>query len=404
MKKVLLALVALLLLGMAQETMAQQKKKAPIRRTTTARTTTAKVSKPIVKTIAAYKTNVRGLDIGITTGDIAIDNKYIYYVEAGENNSVIGINQETGLVETIIPGIAGIYEGARPEIRRVSVSSGKLFLRTYTRKDGRKFWLYDGKSLETSQQLPTWRAILKMTQNRALICSTKDQVELWDTQNMKKIVSFDFNFWYSIGMPSLNSYLDTDKDNPALAIASDDAIWSIKNEYPDGDVIRRLDKNGHKSTFQINKEDYVINNALNNNFSYIFYKGDFLYACKERRVYRMNMLSPGKWEEYAKIPANENKTFEVAVPDSKGNLFTWGKTSFDYNIEYYKANNLNTPTALGSYNLPTGLDNLTKIWLSNCRVWSDNNDNFVIYVGKVIYIYNPNGVVGYTKNIGKVME
>ena len=104
---------------------------AQVRRKTT---TTARKSSPstrvkktvtkkdVVKTIACYETKAKS---------IAMGNKYIYYLEPGENNAVIGINRETGEKETIIPGIAGIYEGARPRIYKVFARGNRLFFYIY---------------------------------------------------------------------------------------------------------------------------------------------------------------------------------------------------------------------------------------------------------------------------------
>ena len=67
----------------------------------------SKATSQPVKKIAIYsKTYSKG-------GSIFVGKKKIYYVEVeNKNNAVKSIDCQTGAVETVIPGIAGIYEGA----------------------------------------------------------------------------------------------------------------------------------------------------------------------------------------------------------------------------------------------------------------------------------------------------
>ncbi len=370
---------------------------AQVRRktTTTTKKATTSVStqkpvskKPIVNTIACYETKAKS---------IAVGNKYIYYLEPGENNSVISINRETGEKETVIAGIAGIYEGARPRIYKIFASGDKLFFYIYTKDDFDKVYLYNGKSVESSQRLESWGRIIKTTSNRAIIVSTNYQYELWDTENLKVITNYGGKK-YENGkdMPAWE-----DRD-PLFIIASDDAIWrESKSE------VVRIEKDGKRTRYGLEKEAYMAANNLKG-FGHMSQNGDSLYVSSGRRVYRMNMLSPGQWEEYAKIPVNENKAFVRSYADSKGNFMTRGNGSYNYNIEYYRADALDAPKALGSSNFPSGLDvwDRTAIWWTLCpQIMVDDRDNFLfLNDAGVLYIYNPNGVNGYKKAVGTVIK
>ena len=117
------------------------------------------------------------------------------------------------------------------------------------------------------------------------------------------------------------------------------------------------------------------------------------------------MLSPGKWEEYAKTPPTINNRFEWFCPDSKGNLYTQGVSTGDYNTQYWKVGEFDSPKSLGR-DLMTGLTKwgYTKIWLTLHKNVTDKDGNLISVGDKEFWIYNPNGVIGYTKAVGKVIE
>ena len=143
------------------EVCAQTRRKST---TTTKKSATTATTKTVaksntIKTIACFTgTNVKSYAIG---------NKYIYYVENNNNNAIIGINRQTGERETIVPGIAGIYEGARMRIQEVHASGDKLFLIAIDRKKEYHVYLYDGKSFETSTYLKDWGYIIKCSNKAA---------------------------------------------------------------------------------------------------------------------------------------------------------------------------------------------------------------------------------------------
>ncbi len=55
-----------------------------------------------------------------------VGKEYIYFVEANKNNALRSINRKTGEVGTVIPGIANVYEDARPRIDGVHECGGRL--------------------------------------------------------------------------------------------------------------------------------------------------------------------------------------------------------------------------------------------------------------------------------------
>jgi hypothetical protein len=387
----------LLALLTVTEVCAQTRRKTTTttRKATTTTTTTAKTAAKsnVIKTIACYT--------GAEVKSYAIGNKYIYYVENNNNNAIIGINRQTGERETIIPGIAGIYEGARMRIQEVHASGDKLFLIAIDRKKEYHVYLYDGKSFESSTYLKDWGYIIKCSNKAAFIIDQAETFELWDTETMKKIANYGklqiLSPWY---------------DNPNVYIASDNAVWytgSNRNTIR-GSKLNRLETNGKVTNYDLSKESYLVQNDYNSVFGQIFQSGDTIYAPYSRRVYRMNMLSPGKWEEYAKIPVNEYKTFDRVWVDSKGNFLTKGESYADYNIEYYRADALDSPKAMGKSAFKTGFPYDLSTWghqeiypsLYLIRV--DDKDNFILRGDATIYIYNPNGIVGYTKAIGKIIK
>lgn len=61
-------------------------------------------------------------------------------------------------------------------------------------------------------------------------------------------------------------------------------------------------------------------------------------------------------------------------------------------------------SALGAQ-ISTGIGD-GKIWMNLCKVNADNDGNFVLLSedGMAIYLYNPNGLVGYNKARGTVIK
>ena len=144
-----------------------------------------------------------------------------------------------------------------------------------------------------------------------------------------------------------------------------------------------------------------------NEINHVAKKGDSLYVSAKRRIYLMNMLQPGKWVEYAKVPLTEDNYFKTFVPDSKGNLLTSGDSFYNKSnscIEYYAVGAFDTPKPMGNY-IKTGLTEWGYTEISVEGAMTDDSDNFLKLEDSCrLYIYNPNGVKGYAKARGKIVK
>ena len=117
------------------------------------------------------------------------------------------------------------------------------------------------------------------------------------------------------------------------------------------------------------------------------------------------MAAPTGWEEYAKIPPTENKNFSNFAVDNQGNIFTCGfMCSEPYNYEYYAAGHFDSPVPLGR-KLSTGISSWATADIETDNFGSDG-DNFIALdsYGPTLFIYNPNGLVGYTEAKDKVIK
>jgi hypothetical protein len=147
------------------------------------------VAKPVVKVnkncaIYSWEKDVRS---------VQVTKDYIYYVEGNENNAVMAIDRKTGDLKTIIPGIAGIYEGARPRIYSIKVCGERLFFQLVASGiswDCGGVYLYDGKSVETSASLfPSKRGQMYVGSDNYLLaydCDTENMT-IWDVKRLKVV-------------------------------------------------------------------------------------------------------------------------------------------------------------------------------------------------------------------------
>lgn len=375
MKKVFLFALAIMLSCVSSYS---QTRRVPTRKASSA----TAVKKPQIVTTAKYE---------LAAKYVHISDDVIYYIEKGDNNAVMAINRQSGEVTTVIPGIAGVYEGARQRIYSVRTCAGKL-LYVY---DKGKVYVYDGKSVETSKFIPNSYDFCMVGRHHALLetDSGVDQLWLWDIENMKVIAKF----------PRLRSF-DHDFDYKPVAIDDAGNIWA---RY--GFEFLRITPSGTKTLYDLSTASYVKNEREQHrrvNNDVVKQKGNYLYVAYGRRIYRINMLAPTGWEEYAKIPPTEDKMFDSYAVDLQGNILTCGNgmSSKSNNSEYYAIGAFNTPKALGDQ-IPTGIGN-GKIWMNLCKTSADNDGNFVLMSedGMAIYLYNPNGLVGYNKARGTIIK
>lgn len=393
MKKTVLLLIALLTLGTAQESMAQQRWKT----TTATRTTnrpktniTTKAPTPIVRTIAKY-------DVGASW--LTQSKKLLLFLEFSSNNAVMYIDKNTGTIGTLIPGIDKVYEDVRPAFMRITCSGEKLFIVT---KDKGEIYLYDGKSFETSVKMVNWSNILCVGDNFMAVENKQGVWEVWDTAEMKRVVSFPHGLpesvptyhFSAIGPDGSMWFTNTDKSNLRLVRVQTDGKISYHSLANQTYLKRNLiDKDDYW-----NDENMIVKNC-----------GNYIYFAYLRRIYRLNMLNPETWEEYVKIPADQAHDIKWYRPDSNGNILLQGDCFSDnkeYNTEFFRAGSYDNPQQLG-HRLKTGLRSgysEETLNLAYAGALVDENNNFIILDNNRIYVYNPNNVIGYSSAIGKTIE
>ena len=261
-------------------------------------------------------------------------------------------------------------------------------------------YVFDGKSVETSASLfPSKRGQMYVGSDNYLLaydCDTENMT-IWDVKRLK-VVKQARRYNYSYDLDGTIP----DKQNQGFMI-SDGTIWSSSSEGA-----KRCPVTGKVSYYNINKETYVVQEAQRGTYlriNKIQQAGDYLYASCKRRIYRMNMLSPGKWEEYAKMPANINNTFDWFCADAQGNLLTRGDSHENNNTLYWKVGSFDSPQPIGR-DIETGFTEwgYTRIWENLNTNFMDADGNLVSHSGSSIYIYNPNGVVGYTNTVGRIVK
>ena len=314
---------------------------------------------------------------------VLITEKYIYYIENTPNNAVIGIDRATGAKMTIIPGIAGIYEGARERFTSIKGNDQLLYLKTSS-----MLWAYIPGQEKPWANLGEYVEVESISPNCMYVLFRKrdESYALYSFAAEKEILKFNSSFL----MPS------------QVFIASNGSIWHEGGNNLGHIGVKRIDTKGQIKFYDMWDYDYIVWARKNGgaNFTQLKQKGDSLYIACGRRIYQVDMLSDGVIEEYAKVPPTENNSFYRFGIDSKGNILSKG----DYST-WYQAGRFDTPINLGK-NVPTGLRtfDFTEIWLDLCGIRTDVDDNFIIcdYNGGKLYVYNPNGVKGFTQTRGKV--
>lgn len=117
------------------------------------------------------------------------------------------------------------------------------------------------------------------------------------------------------------------------------------------------------------------------------------------------LISYEENKEYAKMPPTINNTFDWFCADANGNLLTRGDSNDNNNTLYWKVGSFDSPQPIGR-DIETGFTDwgYTKIWENLNNNFMDADGNFISHKGSNIYIYNPNGVVGYTNVVGKIVK
>ncbi len=391
MKKTLILMTAMLLFGSVQQADAQ-KRKTTTRRTTTTHKTTVRRTTTLQKPAAPVQKFIKEVafyDVKAKSGCIAVDKDYLYYVENSNNNAVIGIDRKTGELKTIINGIANVYEGRRPYINGIAMAGGRMMLK-YDQSNP-YIWKITGDNNKWITK--EWERVEATNEKYAVIVLQSEDKELWDMEAMK-----------FIARPGLPLGMET-----RYIIDSNGCVWwKVSGSYSARDfgVNCFNPGTGKKVFYSLSKESYVASEGIYS-INWIRQSGDSLYVACKRRIYRMNMLQPGKWEEYAKVPPTVGNVFERFWVTSKGNLLTYSDTNSQRNVEFYRVGSFDNPQVLGRKAIETGMNQFgyDEIWPSHNVVLVDADDNFIVLdSGGTINIYNPDGVVGYEKARGRIIK
>lgn len=322
-----------------------------------------------------------------------VGKEYIYFVEMNKNNALRSINRKTGEVSTVIPGISNVYEDARPRIDGVHECAGKLL---FTLEKG-GVYVWDGKSVETSTKInDSWD--FKATNDKYALLETHvndvTNFALWDIEQMQQVAVFKREVFHQ---------------RDEVFIGSDGTIWIYERDVNvEGDFgVTKVTLDGKSTFIDVSQDEYIVKNRKQPNFErgkFAEYGGYLYFPCT-RRVYRIKMEGTPEWEVFVKTPATQSRPFSswIAV-NSKGDMLTFLRP-FPYQAQYWKADEFETPQDIGKM-IPTGLTQRYYEGIENSSfVYVDEHDNLIIVEGNSkIFIYNPNGVVGFEKAKGTVVK
>lgn len=349
---------------------------------------------------------------------MALADSVIYILESDESNAVLAIDNQTGRVSTVIPGIKGIYEGARPRIHNIWYADGKLIL--LTRKRGNEVGtftysmrIWDGQSVTTSKSFAAAMDIVAHNGKYVLYyieVPDKDDASwttnyyvLYDLEAMKGIIRFPVEKGFG-----MMEHCQMDANGTCWGV-NNGSVWQVTKE-------------GKSKYFKLFNQPYFV--ALKENEGYtpnsleehqMTLQGDYIYVAVKRRIFRMNVTEPGTWEEYLKVPPTQAEDFYKvgALPD--GSLVTFSEVSKDYAMQFFEVRAFDSPVALGEHpSLPDGMLK-SELYVQWCRMHTDALGNIIVLEdwaegkGGVhencdLWILNPKGVQGFSNAVGKIMK
>lgn len=322
-----------------------------------------------------------------------VGKEYIYFVEMNKNNALRSINRKTGEVSTVIPGIANVYEDSRPRIDGVRECAGKLLFSL--EKGGVCVW--DSKSVESSPMIKdSWE--FKAVGDKHVLLETHSNnttfFALWDIAQLRLAAVYKQEVFHN---------------RKELFIASDGTIWMYDRDVNTfGDFgVTKVTLDGTSTFIDLSQDEYIVKNRTQPNFERgkLAEYGGYLYFPCTRRVYRIKMEGAPEWEVFAKTAPTQARPFSSWITvNSKGDMFTFLRP-FPYLAQLWKANEFDSPKDIGQ-KIPTGLTQRYYEGIGNeSFVYVDESDNLIIVENNSkIYIYNPDGVVGFEKAKGTVVK
>ena len=380
MKKLMMAMVVLMMVGNSMQTNAQQRRSGTQRRTVTTQRTTQKQ-----KAAPAFDNRVAAYLFDCSLEDITVTQGYIYYVEEGDNNAVKRIDRKTGEVETVINGQAGVYEGRRAHLRGIYFAGGKT-LYTYGPYSTNQHAgiSVDGK-LKTLKNY--WTDVYATNGNYALI-GNWGQVDCINTGNMTYLfqgMEYDYGKTYVLQ-------------------PNGDLWWP----FVDGDIIgvNYRSASGKSEFYTLAKEPYIANERVRE-IAQMRGMGDYIYVACKRRIYAMNVHNPGRWIEYVKVPPTMDYNFTNFWINPRGDVLGTNDMILRGRVQLFPAEATGNPVALGrGMYIDTRLTErgFEEISVFQTKVVADADNNWIMINGRSIRIFNPNGVVGYAKARGKVVK
>ena len=373
MKRMMMIMAALLVMGSLQQLNAQQR-----RSTTQSTVQRQNVQQPVVTEVASYL-----IEHGIQ--DMTVTQDYIYYIEKDDNNAVKRIDRKTGDVETVVEGQGHIYEGRRPHYQAIDFAGGKTIYTYGPYSTVRHVGIVIDGKLKTFKD--SWADVYATNGKYALV----GNLGVFDCINLENM-----NFLFQ--------GLEGNYGTPYILQPNGDIWWP----KVDGDVIGvRFRSAGVRHEFYSLADQPYIANEHVREISQMRAMGDYIYVACKRRIYAMNINNPGQWIEYAKVPPTMDYSFTNFWVNPRGDILGTDDMIMNGRVQLFRAEALDKPESLGrGLYIDTKMRELgfEHVSLFQTKVVADADNNWVVIDGRAIKIYNPNGVVGYEKARGKVIK
>ncbi len=330
----------------------------------------------------------------------------IYIINSLDDNTVYSIDYNTGTVNEEIEGVGKVYEGARPKFIQVKSCGGKLLL-TVKKNSKAGVYVYNGKSISTSQKIDNSLYVLAKNDRCALIvCGTEwdkeTHVDLWDISEMKKIGTSKQDDSYG-GIPFFGFL----SNGASYIVSSNNDVWSIGGNYNGCFDILQINNGKSFESPSLTEQEYVASYIEDHGDTpsyrygkvgyYCILRGDYMYVAYNRRIYRIN-TNTLVWEEFLKMPLSINNSFSSFGITPDGTIYSNGTEG----IQIYYPGKYDKPVEIGRELVIPFAEYFHKTFPSRYyEIKTDPNGNFVILNDDGVYVYNPKGIVGYRNAVGK---